>query len=73
MEKDHDHRERILKTMSRFPQQNHKSGTFREANTTLSGLLPTSIHYTPISKQTKHQWDTTKFRLFDTTYGKRHS
>jgi hypothetical protein len=28
-------------------------------------MLPITLNYTPLSKQTKHQWDTSKFRLFD--------
>ena len=28
-------------------------------------MLPISLKYTPLSKQSKHQWDASKFRLFD--------
>jgi hypothetical protein len=30
-------------------------------------MLPISLNYTPLSKQTKHQWESSKFRLFDST------
>jgi len=33
----------------------------------LQNMLPISLNYKPLSKQTKHQWDASKFRLFDST------